>query len=184
MLTQVTEFGSMPTFFASAGHMRAGAVAGRIADLLAGEILDRLDAGALEPVQALRRVGIDVHQADQVQALAAEQQHAGHVGETELRGARRDLLGGGGRAATGLEVDVDAGVFVPAHLLRVEIRRVVAAGDPVERERELLLCGGGRRAERHRCSDRNCEFPNFHADLLPEWTLHADRSSTDGKRPW
>src|ERR1043165_7347529 len=45
-------------------------------------------------------------------------------------------------AEPGLEIDGDAGLFVPAHLLRIEIRRVVAARDPVEREGELLRRGG------------------------------------------
>ena len=89
MLTQVTEFGSMPFALRQRRPHRARAVAGRIADLLAGEILEAVDAGALEPVEALRRIGVDVHQADEVEALAAEQQHARHVGQAELRGARR-----------------------------------------------------------------------------------------------
>ena len=87
---------------------RARAVARRIADLLAGEILQAIDAGALEPVEALRRIGVDVHQADEIEALAAEEQHAGHVGQAELRGARGDLLRRSRRAAPGLELDVDA----------------------------------------------------------------------------
>src|SRR5262249_59763749 len=97
------------------------------ADLFAGEILEPGDAGALEPIEPLRRVGINVHDADEVETLAAEQQHAGHVGETELRRAGADLLRRCSRAASGLEVDVEAGVFVPAHLLRIELRRVLTA---------------------------------------------------------
>ena len=50
--------------------------------------------------------------------------------------------------ASGLEVDVEAGLFVEAHLLGIEIRRVIAAGDPVEREGDLL-----RRSLR--CAERN-----------------------------
>src|SRR5262249_43819605 len=50
---------------------RARAVARRIADLLPGEILDVADAGTLEPIESLRRIGIDVHHAHGVDTLAA-----------------------------------------------------------------------------------------------------------------
>src|SRR5689334_4119057 len=42
---------------------RSRAIAGGVADLLAGEVLHRLDARALQPVEALRRVGVDVEHA-------------------------------------------------------------------------------------------------------------------------
>src|SRR5262245_28561083 len=141
MLTHVTEFGSTPTFFARA-------VARGIADLLAGEIVDAADAGTLEPIESLRRVSVDVHHAHGVEALAAEEQHARHVGKAELGLTGAYLLRRSRRAAPGLEVDVEAGLFVETHLLGVEIRRVIAAGDPVEREGEPLRRG-------LRCAERN-----------------------------
>src|SRR5439155_25101050 len=68
-----------------------------------------------------------------------------------------DLLRRGRRAAPGLEVDVEAGLFVKAHLLRIEIRRVIAARDPIEREGKLLRAGLGRgeRDERRECDFRD-----------------------------
>src|SRR5262249_35232520 len=103
-----------------------------------GEILDVADAGTLQPIKSLRRIGIDVHHAHEVETLAAEQEHARHVGEAELRLAGADLLCRGRRAAPGLEIDVEPGLFVEAHFLGVEVRRVIAACDPVKREGELL----------------------------------------------
>jgi hypothetical protein len=35
---------------------------------------------------------------------------------------------------------------------------MVAAGDPVEREGDLLLREGARRTKRKSCPDRQCEF--------------------------
>src|SRR5262249_18006055 len=119
-----------------------------IADLLAGEIVDAANAGALEPIESLWRVGVDVHHAHGVEALAAEEEHAGHVGKAELGLTGAHLLPRGSRAAPGLEGDGEPGLFVEAHLLGIEIRRVIAAGDPVEREGELLRRG-------LRCAERN-----------------------------
>ncbi len=68
-----------------------------------------------------------------VGALAAEQQHACHVGQAHLRLPGADLLRRHRRAAAGLEIDVDAGLFIETHLLRIEVRRMIAARDPVER---------------------------------------------------
>jgi hypothetical protein len=120
----------------------ARAVARGIADLLAGEVLHAGDAGALEPIEPLRRIGIDVHHADGVETLAAEQQHARHVGEPELRLPSADLLGRGGGTASGLEIDVDAGLLVGARFQGIEIRRMIAAGDPIEREVSFCAAAG------------------------------------------
>src|SRR5205814_8736079 len=60
-----------------------------------------------------------------------------------------------------LEIDVEAGLFVPAHFLRIEVRRMIAAGDPVEREGELLR-RGRRRAKRERTEQR--ELCELHVD--------------------
>jgi hypothetical protein len=54
MLTQVTDFGSTPFAFGERRPHRTRAVGRRIADLLAREVLDALDAGALQPVETLR----------------------------------------------------------------------------------------------------------------------------------
>ena len=139
MLTQVTEFGVHAVGLGERRPDRPRAVAGRVADLLAGEVLDRLDSRALQPVQALRRVGVDVEDADRVGALAAQRQRVRHVGQADRVGAGGDLLHRHRRALAGLEVEVDAGVLVPAHLLGVVVRRVVAARHPVEDEVELGL---------------------------------------------
>src|ERR1700751_3265337 len=139
MLTQVTELGSMPTFFA-------------------GMIVDAADAGTLEPIEALRRIGVDVHYAHGIHALAAEEEHAGHIGKAELRLTGAALLRRGRRAASGLEIDVEAGLFVVAHLLRVKIRRMIPAGDPIEREGELLRRGLGCGKGHGRDERREGEF--------------------------
>ena len=115
----------------------ARAVAGRVADLLAGEVLDAGDARALEPVHALRRIGIHVEHRHGIGALALGDQHAGHVGQAERRRARADALRRQGRALARLEVEVDAFLGVPAELPRVVVRRVVAARHPVEDEVDL-----------------------------------------------
>src|SRR5262249_56027719 len=78
-----------------------------------------------------------------------------------------------GGGAGGLEVDIEAGLFVPAHLLRVEVRRVIAACDPVERERELLR-RGGRRPERNE-SRKSDGRSDLHAELQIEKPAHRPR---------
>ena len=45
-------------------------------------------------------------------------------------------------AAPGLEIDVEARLLIRAHLLRIEIGRVIAARDPVQREGDLLRGAG------------------------------------------
>src|SRR5205807_6643786 len=77
------------------------------------------------------------------EALAPEEEPPRHIGEAELRLAGADLLRRGCRAAPGLEVDIESGLFVKAHFLRVEIRRMIAARDPIEREGEFLRRGLG-----------------------------------------
>ena len=72
-------------------------------------------------------------------------------------------LGGRGGAAAGFEVDVEAGLLVPAHFLGVEIRRVIATRDPVEREGDLLR-RGRRRAECNERRKRDCRN-DLHAEL-------------------
>ena len=44
----------------------------------------------------------------------------------------------GAAITAGFEFDVEAGVLVPAHFLRVEVRRVITTGDPVQCERDFL----------------------------------------------
>src|SRR5205823_588363 len=122
----------------------------RIADLLAREVLDALDARALEPVHALRRVGIDVEHGDRVGALALGDEHAAHVRESDRIRAGADLLRRERRAFARLEVEIDAFLLVPTELLCVVVRRMVAAGHPVEDEVDLLLCC------RRRCDQRGC----------------------------
>src|SRR5262249_60432497 len=106
---------------------RARAVARGIADLLAGEIGDAADAGTLEPIESLRRIGIDVHHAHGVDTLAAEEQHARHVREAELRLTGAHLLRRSRPAAPGLEADVEAGLFVETHLPVIQRRAVITA---------------------------------------------------------
>jgi len=60
------------------------------------------------------------------------------------------VRGGGGGAAPGLEIHIEACVFVPAHFLRIEIRRMIPAGHPVERKCDFLGRRRGRESERGR----------------------------------
>src|SRR3954449_10512208 len=91
IFTHVTDLGSMPFALASAGHItRAPSAAGVAiffpaksfmplmpavvrggAAFLAGEILDALDARALQPVHALWRVGVHVEHRHRVRAFPA-----------------------------------------------------------------------------------------------------------------
>src|SRR5262249_13204262 len=112
------------------------------------ETADGGAAGALARMAPVWRVAVAFHRPQGPEPLAAEEQHARHVGKAELGLTGAYLLRRSRRAAPGLEVDVEPGLFVEAHLLGIEIRRVIAAGDPVEREGELLRRG-------LRCAERN-----------------------------
>ena len=139
---------------------RALRVAGRHADLLAGKVLDAGDAGALEPIHAERGIGVDVHDGDDLASLpsapmSARAMSARPIGEPPVETCCIDA----DRAFARLQVDVDAGLVVPAHLLGVVHRRVIAAGDPVQGDLDLLRGGRGqaspaRRSRRRRRTRR------------------------------
>src|SRR5262249_34954081 len=71
----------------------------------------------------------------------------------------------GGRAPSGFEINVEPGLLIEAQFLRVEIWRVIAACDPVEREGYFLR----RRSRRGQCNSAECgerEIDSgFHAGL-------------------
>src|SRR5260370_5964660 len=98
-------------------------------------------------------MGVAFHHAQGREALAGEEEHVRHVGEAELGLTGAHLRRRGCRAAPGLDVDVEAGLFVEAHLLGIEIRRMISAGDAVQREGDLLR-GGLRCAKRNERRER------------------------------
>ncbi len=157
-----------PVLGGERGPERALRVAGRNADLLAREILDALDAAALEPVHAERGVGIDVHDPDDPGILAARGDCDPHVGEADLREPAGDFLQHADRALAGFQIDLEARIFVPSQLLGVVHRGVIAARHPVQGDRDLV--GGKSRSLRQR--DHCQEYPEEYEQAGRDTWLH------------
>src|SRR6185295_17243616 len=89
----------------------------RVADLLARVVLRPGDAGALEPIEALRRVGIDDHHRFQVRAFTLRDERGREVGDAKLGNAGADFLRRQRGAFAELDREVDPGLAVPTLLL-------------------------------------------------------------------
>ena len=144
MLTHVTEAGSTPLILASAGQRARCASPGGTPIRLPAKVLDAGDARALQPVHAERGIGVDVEDRGDVGALA--ECSSGPPPCRRARAARCRPTPAGSTPTEPLPPCRSRSIpafSYQAHLLGVVERRVIAAGDPVEGDLELL--GGARR---------------------------------------
>ena len=163
----------------------AGRVPRRVADLLAGEVFRRLDAGTLQPVEAVGRIGVDVVDGHRLGPLGDGNEDRRQVGQADFVFADAGALRRQGRALALFDVEVDTGVFVPAHLLGVVIRGVVAAGNPVENEINLggsLGRTGNRKADQRRKYRQKTSI-GAHLYILPRILFVSERLFHDRRPP-
>ena len=135
-----TEFGSTPFLLSMIFQEEVGRGAGRAdADLLVGEVLDRIDLAGVLRRHHQREAGIAVidHEGLQVLVLGGEIDAMVEIAGHHV-GAAADHRGERLRAALEIDhLDIDAGLFVFAELLGQHGRQVAQAARAADRDGDL-----------------------------------------------
>src|SRR5690606_12809647 len=112
-------------FLGERGPHEPRGIARRIADFMAGEALGTFYARRLEPVEALWTIGVNDHHRLEPGPFAHSLKRGGEIGYPELGAARTHALGRQRRALSGFDVQIDAGILVPALCFGIIERRMV-----------------------------------------------------------
>ena len=113
-------------------------IAGRIADLMAGEILWAVHTVGFQPVKRLSRIRVDAHDGDDVGAFAARDQSRRQVGDPEGRAVGADALRRHARAFADFNRQIDAGLLIELLSLGIIEWRMVRRRRPVEQQSDVL----------------------------------------------